>query len=652
MAEAEAEEIDQIIARVEELERVEAEGQEERRREEAELARLEEQRLRQEEARRRDEERMAQELRQTLRLSVDDACQAIQSAWNGLLPAQKKSLDDRHSHAEQQHVQIRDEAIRRQGQENGDNLAKMESNIAKRTHAISERHNAEQGVFALAQQELEDDMFLEIQLHLRGKQDKEARERRLQERFQRQREERQEKMRSRHRSEFQALQANMTMELQGLKLTSESKLARLEYKFRAEFGALCGNVAADRAWFDFLAERRQNMVDANRRLMLEALDADQEPVGLTEEAARAIGPFLTSTQLDARRRIDSGLCPDSVLLQEPRQEPWREVLVPSPASSASPARSFVDLAVTSQQLLNSLDPPATTPGPDGETSQTGAATHLMSNSAFAWMTGADEDNPASGSHSVTAQHSPPTRSHGLRRQTRSRAAPMTSRYTATANPADMVMSGALRQRKYSASPRGHLEVPFTILAPLQTGRHRLSPSSEGLQSAERYVEDAPPPVPEVPSIFLAQQPGSEEEKIEHKSFTVPQPRGLGGLVPVDTPARDSHRATSSYRTHTRQESSSSSSSSSSLLLTPSTAPTSRPPSATRTTSSRSNGDSLFLHSLITATTNAATAAGRPSTTSLSPVSPTSPAAEATKLKSEPAPGRQMRLTRSVWSILG
>ncbi|KIY02961.1 uncharacterized protein Z520_01426 [Fonsecaea multimorphosa CBS 102226] len=676
-------EFERIMAQVEEMERLEADvhrreqqRQEERRREEAELARLEEQRLREGETRRIEEERMAEELRQILRLSVDDTCQAIQSAWNGLMRTQKKNLDDRHLQVEEQHVQVRDDAMARQVQDDSENLAKMESNIAKRTTTIKERHNMELEAFTVEQQELEDDMFLEIQLHLRGKQDKEARERRLQERFQRQREERHQEMLSRHRSESEALQANATMELQGLRLTNESKMARLEHRSRVDFETLCVGVAADRAWFDFLAERRQNMVDANRRLMLDALHAGQEPVGLTEEAARTIGPFLTKAQLEARS-ADMVLCLDSsALLQaEPRQEPWREVLSPSPANSASPARSLVELAATSQQLLNSLNVSgATAPESDVEKPETGAVSaHLISNSAFAWMTGgAVEDNTASSSHSVTAQqHSSPTaRSQGLHRQARAHATPM--RFTTTSNPADMIISGALGRRGLPTTPRDYLEVPVSIPAPLQTGRRRpLQRSLDASKYLERYYanESPPPLVPKVPSIFLAKQPAGtgEEKESGHESY-FPQPRGLGGLVPVDTTRGDM----SHYRGHHKHQvsassssSSFSSSSSSSLSTTPSTAPTSRPPSATATTrgtSSRGSGSgsgsgsgdkSLFLHSLITATTNAATAAGRPSLSPVSPISP--PAAAAGTTKQKPGLGSsapQIRSMRSGWLNLG
>ncbi|KIW89201.1 uncharacterized protein Z519_10053 [Cladophialophora bantiana CBS 173.52] len=664
---AEVAEIDRVIAQVEEMERREAEERRreeqrreaDQRREEAELARLEELRLREEEARRLEEERMTQELRRILQLSVEETCDAIQSAWDDLLQSQRKRLDDRHLQAEQQHAQERDEATKRQQQENGENFAKMESNLGKRTSTIKERHNKELEAFNTEQQDLEDDLFLEIQLHLRGKQDKQSRERRLQERFQRQRDEKQRKMLSKHRSESESLQANATMELQGLKLSNESKLARLEHRYRVDFEILLANVVADRAWFDFLAEKRQNMVDANRRLMLAALEADQEPVGLTEETATTIGPFLTSMRCEAHG-TESAPHLSGAVLQEPVQEPWREVLSPSPAHSASPARSLVELAATSQQLLNSLNESHIVAESDVKSSQPGAVVQPMSNRAFAWMTGGAEDVATSRiHHDVTARHSPPAGgSQGFPSQTYAHAAPL--RFAATSNPTEMMMSGGLRPTGHSVAPSmDRLGVPSLIPPPLQTGRRQLQRTTDGLKGPERYANDPPPPVPKVPAIYLARQRDTETE-IEHSPYTMQQPRGLGGLVPIEANRDNRHGGASHGGEHKRQSSSSGSLTSSSSLLTPSITTTSisttprSSPSATRTSSSRSSGESLFLHSLITATTNAATAAGRPSRTSLSPVSPISPAVpvDVAKQKSGGPGSPQMRPTRSVWSILG
>ena len=297
---AEAAELARIIAQIEEMERRDARERQrederrtaERRREEAELARLEEQRIREEDSRRFKEECMEQEFRDALRMSVEESCHMLQQAWTRTHNLQRRALDDRHLHAERRHFQDRDGAAHRQEQENEQILTKLQSNIDKRRKTLEQKHKLDLNTFTTGQEEGEDDLSLETQKDLRGKPDTEARGRLLREQSQKQREEKHQELLTRHKSELEALQENAKIEIGGLRLANESKTARLEHESRLEFDILLRDVAADRAWFDFLAERRQNMITADERLMFEALEAEQDPLGLTEEAAMTIGPFL------------------------------------------------------------------------------------------------------------------------------------------------------------------------------------------------------------------------------------------------------------------------------------------------------------------------------------------------------------------------
>ncbi len=234
----------------------------------------------------------------------------------------------------------------RQREENGELLNTMESNINKRTASIGERHQSEVDAFNAEQQDLEDDMFLEIQMHLRGKQDKDVREKRLQDKFLAQRQEKLAELGTRHRSQAEALQANAAMELQGVRLANDAKMARLEHKYRVDLEALVTDVGADRAWFRFLSERQQRMVLANNRLMLAALEEGRDPEGLTEEGAMTVGPFITDLLPDGSVSEDAALAMPMVAGNTGKAEPWSENLAPSPGLSASPARSLVELAAT------------------------------------------------------------------------------------------------------------------------------------------------------------------------------------------------------------------------------------------------------------------------------------------------------------------
>ena len=619
---AEASEIALIIAQVEEMERRDAgerRVEEERRaeaqrREEAELARLEELRLREEEARRVEEAQLEQHLREILRLSVEEDCATLKAMWNEVRDTQMQSIDSRHAEVERQHNHAQEEAMARQMEDNEEIFVQMEEKFQKRVATKEQKHRAGLAAFATEQQDLEDDLFLEIQLHLRGKPDKEARERRLQERFQQQQHERHEELQLNHDHEMKALHATATMEKLGLKLACQGKISGVEHKFRVKWSSLVTGVTGDRAWFDHVSLRRQNMVAAHERLMLEALEADQEPVGLTEEIAMTTGPFLPEAHLQA----DSIMAQPSVeeasygLSRESVQEPCKETLSPSSTMSASPDHSLAELVASSQDLLDTLVPLPLSPT-SMKRVRPARYDQFETNSAYAWMTGALGDSP-------TQSLSPP---QGLSR------------------------SRAISRRG------GPLSRPLKELGTLQSPEPRMSTVRHSLLEAPpEFLETesgARPMTHAVPRLRMPQPPIQEDP--HQTSHETRQDRVLGGLVSITSTPEDKRPNlinVSTPRSHAPSVSSSSSHSAprttSSALWIPST-----PPSRTN----RSSGDSLFLHSLITAATHTATATGRPlsSTLSLSPVSPISSSSRPVSREfGETEVERKARPVKSVWGI--
>ncbi|KAK5060992.1 hypothetical protein LTR84_007533 [Exophiala bonariae] len=345
IATMEAEEIARAIAEVEALEQREEEERlreaetlrrerfkEEERlkaeklKEEEELRRLEQERLEEEERKRLEKEKEEIECRRVLRISVDEQIELLRTAFAELRQSQQHTLDSRHLLAEQTHAEACEVETTRQKQRSKDLVTKMEANIERRTASIGEKRQSILTAFEKESEQTEDDMFLQIQLHLQGKPNKDAREQRLRDELVKQRDQKLEAIDKRFVSEIAALNQNATMEIGILERTAESRLAEIKARYEHEFRDMLANVTTDRAWYDYLLERRQNMLLENSRLMLEAIDNHQEVVGLTEDIAMTIGPFAVSE--------------------------------PSPASSVteSPSRSFVELAEQSQTLLQSLAP--------------------------------------------------------------------------------------------------------------------------------------------------------------------------------------------------------------------------------------------------------------------------------------------------------
>ncbi|KIW37409.1 uncharacterized protein PV06_10451 [Exophiala oligosperma] len=377
VVDTEAEELARAIAEVEALQHREAEDRQraqaqqeaERRREEAELARLEEERVQEEAARRLEEERLEREYRLALRESVTEACNAMQSALVNIIQTQKQTLDSRHMRAKGAYLGERDCALAKQMDEGEELQAKLKSNIDRRTALIHHKHRSDLDVFTSEQDEFEDDLFLEIRMHLHGKSDKEARERRLHEKFKNQRNEKLQDLLKKHEMEIKSLTLSVSTELDVLKRASDDKITTITTKYANYLEAHRTTVASDLAWFRLISERRHNMVSSHARLLLAAVDADEEPLGLTEEQAAAIGPFPTG-HTDPRQQDDH--------------------LVPSPASSTSltPTPSIVELAATSNRLLSTLEPQLA-PSIDAGSTVDASSNQLLMNSAEVWIAGGD-----------------------------------------------------------------------------------------------------------------------------------------------------------------------------------------------------------------------------------------------------------------------
>lgn len=496
----EADEIARAIAEVEALERREEEERlreverlqrerfreeerlkAERLKEEERLRQLEQLRLQEVERKRVEKEREEQEHRRVLRLSTAKQLELLRTAFRALQRSQQQALDTRHLVAEQAHLKAHEDAVTRQCKKNADLVNKMQTNIERRTGSISEKRQADLTAFGKESEQAEDDMFLQIQLHLQDKPNKQVREERLRDELTQQRARKLETINKRFESEIAALKQNATMELNILERTAENRLAEIEARYDHELRSLLANVTTDRAWYNYLAERRQNMLARNSLLMLEAVDNDQDVIGLTEDIAMTIGPFA--------------------------------VAEPSPASSVtgSPTNSFVELAEGSQRLLKTLIP-------DDAPSATGrekSADQVSENQAWDFMTmGAALANPG------PVPNWSPGRSQ--QRSALGRQAFPITRYSAYRG--NMTMSGALSplDEKHSSSHQ-HRQSRRPNGAPPSPPIPTIYLPGDAQQSRRRGPASLVPnqqPLPE--EVILSPQssvPLSEQE--DHKFIVLP-----------------------------------------------------------------------------------------------------------------------------------
>ncbi|KIV83706.1 hypothetical protein PV11_05708 [Exophiala sideris] len=476
----EAAEIARAIADVEAVERQEAEErrrqQQEQEEIEAQLARLEEERVIQEAAWRQEAERLEREYQEMLRISVAEACNDLQNTLDNLVHAQQQMLDNRHLRGERRFSQQRDEQITMQQKQNQDLQTTMESNINKRTVLVERKHRSDIDVFTAEQDELEDDLFLDIHMHLHGKNDKDARERRLQEKFKKQRDEKYQELITKHRSEADALKANAAMELSVLNRSDDEKMARIGHRYLRELEAQVAVVAAERAWFELITKRRQNMLSANNRLMIEAVDAGADPIGLTEDAAAGIGPGLPEGMPFSSSQETGTIVSQETLASSPA--------IVSPESSAP---SLAVGAETAKLSVYNMAPQTPTSPAFEIDVQAPWSDPLRANSAWTWMAGSIE--PQAGPSSISRPHQTPEKLSLPRNSQQAYSDDSQLRRPTRRSDVPLPLPPAqLHQRK-----------PVPVPGSLQIRRPRSVPSMEGLQVAEPQNI---PPVPRVPAIYF------------------------------------------------------------------------------------------------------------------------------------------------------
>lgn len=294
---AEAEEIAEAIRQIEEFERQEAIrlAEEETRRqleEELALARLEEERLLEQLARREAEEEAERQLQQILFESSKEECEAMTRCLKHIIDYQHAALMTNHELQERKRIEERDQQYQRVAEE----MARLESwlqeNIQKRTQALREKQTQETQELQRKAEEAEDELFMQMHMYLRDKPNREQREKRMRDAFQREQKVKQDALKAKQDKEQRKLEFGVPYELEGLSKAAALKREPVEKEFRSSLAQLGNEIGRDRRVFDLVSKRRVAMLNEHKRLVLEQLETQVEPVGLTEDQARDIEPIL------------------------------------------------------------------------------------------------------------------------------------------------------------------------------------------------------------------------------------------------------------------------------------------------------------------------------------------------------------------------
>lgn len=353
-ARREEEEIARAIAEVEAAERREAQErraaeqrrEEERRREEEELRWLEERRLAAEEQRRREEEEAERERVETIRSSIEERNTSLVKMLNELTQVQQMALMSRHEDAEQSIKRGSEEKLVWRRKDYDAKKHKLMINIEKRSKLLAQKHETQKYAVTTQHEEEEDAMFMQVQIHLRGKPNKETREKAMLE-----------TLTKSHKDEVECLINNQTEEAATLKRVAEMEARGLEHghwaqleketnKRASRLAGLDQAITAERHWFEAVTGRRYVLLEELRKDLLRTMGESsllQEWEALPFPEARALPIPGPATSVSGRGQ-------DLV-------ERFAQIQVPAPLPTPPPSPDMTEkiptLSVTEDQTSNS-----------------------------------------------------------------------------------------------------------------------------------------------------------------------------------------------------------------------------------------------------------------------------------------------------------
>ncbi|ETN38037.1 uncharacterized protein HMPREF1541_07660 [Cyphellophora europaea CBS 101466] len=340
----------------EERQRREQEQEAARREEEEQLALLEQERQQDERRRRQEAEALERELRETLELSIRLENENLVQALTDTIHHQHVSLDDHQGQQEQTLVS----SYKDFKTEHASRETKLAANIAtaleKKLAIINATHDAALQKLAMEHEAQEDDLFMQIQVHLRGKPNKEAREQRMQEELLRQ-----------HRTEEASLEEALDRDVKEARDSADQetellrramiiKLERARTQFHHDMARLVAKVAAERKWFFVVSERRVLMATEHTRIVYEELKKGVEPVGLSEDMASAIQPLPSLQVLPTELESYSSLQHTPVELEAPSSFSSDNRGPPSSGSSYTTTSNYSFVSVEECKADNTTTP--------------------------------------------------------------------------------------------------------------------------------------------------------------------------------------------------------------------------------------------------------------------------------------------------------
>ncbi|PGH11444.1 hypothetical protein AJ80_07124 [Polytolypa hystricis UAMH7299] len=266
-----AREASELQAALEEIQRMEEEEARENLRREQEKQRQEE-----EEERAKEEEERTKEA--TRLMGIADQMRALQSSLMILNKSQQSLLIARHENrAHELHsssISLSSEFER----EMSTLSATLQVNIQRRMDALAASHVAELQDLTARQEEEEDDTFLSLARHLKGKPNREERERAIVEKLKVSQEKERIELEHKHRADKQELAHTGDMERQALGYGVVSKWETTLQESRNSLLSFVRVVSAERHWFNAVVRMRMKMLRDYRVELVTGQKQERKPL--------------------------------------------------------------------------------------------------------------------------------------------------------------------------------------------------------------------------------------------------------------------------------------------------------------------------------------------------------------------------------------
>ncbi|KAF7509194.1 hypothetical protein GJ744_008254 [Endocarpon pusillum] len=282
----EEEDLARAVSAIEEMERREVE--ERRRREESQRVSEKERRRRQHlerleaQKRRIEQEEATRRREQAIRKSITERFDYLQGALLEIQQFQQSSLISRHN-SEITTMTEEAEKERAAQKAQSDSLhMKLDSNSTLRRNILQSAHMAAVSKLTSEHEAEEDDTFLSMQTHLRGKPNRESRLNTVLDKLRQRQKVEMDRLVGSQKAETTRLAENVAVEGKALVLGYDVESMIQKHKFRESSTRLEKRVRAERKWFEVIAERRQVMMQELQRRLWE--DSGLDPVS----AARTV----------------------------------------------------------------------------------------------------------------------------------------------------------------------------------------------------------------------------------------------------------------------------------------------------------------------------------------------------------------------------